>query len=287
MMQKDIGKDPQLQARMFIALLLLGLVYGGFIFGLLQLGAGISVILVFAFVIVGIQFMLSDRMVLLSMRAKVVSAEQEPKLHAIVGRLAELASAPKPKVAIADTQIPNAFAAGRSAKSAVIAVTTGLKELLNDNEMEAVMAHEMSHIKHRDMVVMTYARFFAVVASALMSLLFSMGLFGGFSGRGGRNNAAGAIMMAYVLTIVVWLVSQLLLAALSQYREFSADRGAALTRISGTLTHVPKNDLRKAEGLDAFFILPAVGDSVANLFSTHPKVPTRIERLRELEAAMG
>lgn len=300
MMQRDIGKDPQLQARMFITLLLLGLVYGGFIFfGLLQLGAAIPVILAFAVVIVGIQFMLSGRMVLLSMRAKVVSAEQEPKLHAMVERLAEVAGVPKPKVAISDTQVPSAFAAGRSAKSAVIAVTTGLKQLLNDKETETVLAHEMSHIKHRDVIVMTYASFFAVVASTLMSLLFWMGLFGAFSGRGGRGDAADAIMMAYVLTIVVWLVSQFLLAALSRYREFSADRGAAiltgrpmdlaaaLTRISATLPRVPKNDLRKAEGLNAFFTLPAVGDSVVNLFSTHPKVATRIERLRELEAAMG
>jgi heat shock protein HtpX len=299
MMRRDIGKDTQLQVRMIITLFLLGLVYGSFIYALFSLGAAVPVILVFAIVLVGVQFMLSNRMVLLSMRAKVVSAEEEPKLHDMVERLAWTASLPKPRIALSRMAVPNAFATGRSAKSATVAVTTGLQELLTDREMEAVLAHEISHIKHRDMEVMTYASFFAVVASTLMSMFFWMGLFGGFSGRGSRQGGGNIMMMAYMITIVVWLVSQLLLAALSRYREFAADRGAAiltgrpadlasaLTRISGTIARVPKDDLRKAASMNAFFILPAIGGGLANLFATHPKVTKRIEQLRAIEAAMG
>ena len=298
MMQRDIGRDPQLQIRMMITLFLLGALYAGFIVVLWRLGTGVPFIVGIAVVLVAVQFMLSDRMALAAMRAKVVTPEQEPKLHQMIGRLAEIAGVPKPKVAVANSQVPNAFATGRSRKSAAIAVTTGLQALLNDREMEAVLAHEMSHIKHRDVVVMTYASFFAVVASTLMSLFFWMGLFGGFSNRG-RSGGGNAMMIAYLVTIVVWILSQVLLAALSRYREYSADRGAAiltgrpadlaaaLTRISGSIARVPKNDLRKVESMNAFFIFPAIGGGLARLFSTHPKMNKRIERLQAIQSAMG
>jgi heat shock protein HtpX len=298
MMQRDIGRDLQLQIRMMITLFLLGTLYAGFIVVLWRLGTGVPFIVGIAVVLVAVQFMLSDRMALAAMRAKVVTPEQEPKLHQMIGQLAETAGVPKPKVAVANTQVPNAFATGRSVRSAAIAVTTGLQTLLNDREMEAVLAHEMSHIKHRDVVVMTYASFFAVVASTLMNLFFWMGLFGGFSSRRG-NGGGNAMMIAYIVTIVVWILSQLLLAALSRYREYSADRGAAiltgkpadlasaLTRISGSIARVPKNDLRKAESMNAFFIFPAIGGGLAGLFSTHPKMTKRIEQLQAIQSAMG
>ena len=298
MMRREIGRDTQLQVRMTITMFLLGLVYAGFIVALWRLGAGVSVIVILAVVMVGIQFFLSDRMALLATGSKVVSREQEPRLHEMIERLAQLAGVPKPRVAISSMPVPNAFAAGRSAKTAVIAVTNQLRELLTEPELEAVMAHEMSHIKHRDVVVMTYASFFSVVASTLMHMFFWMGLFGGFSSRrhGGGTNA---IMLAYVVTIAVWLVSQILLAALSRYREFAADRGAALLtgrpadlsaalmRISSSIRGIPQNDLRKAESMNAFLIMPAIGDSIASLFSTHPPVVKRIERLQAVAEEMG
>ena len=295
----DIGKDSQLQLRMTITMFLLGLVYAGFIVALFRLGAGVPVILIFAVVLVGVQFFLSDRMVLMATNSKLVSPEQEPQLHEMVERLAQLAGVPKPKVAISAMPVPNAFATGRSAKTAIVAVTKPLQELLNDRELEAVLAHEMSHVKHRDMVVMTYASFFSVVASTLMNMFFWMGLFGGFGGRRSQAGGANVMMIGYLVTIAVWLISQILLAALSRYREFAADRGAAiltgrpadlasaLTRISGSIRGIPQNDLRKAEGLSAFLIMPAIGNSLANLFSTHPPVAKRIERLRAIQEAMG
>ena len=298
-MRRELGRDKQLQVRMMVTLFLLGLVYALFIIVLWRLGTSIPFVLGFAVVLVFIQFMMSDRMILMSMRAKVVSPAEQPELHAMVERLAEAAGVPKPKVAVSSMAVPNAFATGRSAKTATVAVTRGLKELLSDREMEAVLAHEMSHIRHRDVVVMTYASFFAVVASTLMNMFFWMGLFGGFRGRTGGGGGGNPMMIAYLVTIVVWVISQLLLAALSRYREFAADRGSAiltgrpgdlasaLTRISGAISGIPKDDLRRAEGASAFFIIPAVGESMAKLFSTHPPVIKRIEQLRAIESQMG
>lgn len=295
MTNPNIGKDKQLQIRMYITLFLLGLIYAGFIVGLLSIGASISFVLVFGLVMAAFQFTLSNRLVLISMKAKIVSETDAPDLHAMVKKLSESAGIPKPRVAISTMAVPNAFATGRTTKSATVAVTLKLKELLTERELEAVLAHEISHIKSRDVIVMTYASFFSVVASTMMNMFFWMGLFGGFSGRGGRNSGGNGLIIAYVLTIVVWLLSQILLAALSRYREYAADRGAslitgrpgdlasALTRISNTMANVPKDDLRKAEGMNAFFIFPAIGDSIVNLFSTHPKMTSRIERLVRLE----
>ena len=298
MVRKELAKDTQLQVRMLITMTMLGLVYGILIAGLWALNLGLSFIVIVAVGMALAQFWLSDRMVLASMRAKIVTPEQEPQLHRIVERLAGTAGVAKPRVAVAQLAVPNAFASGRSAKSATISVTTGLRSLLNERELEAVLAHEMCHIKHRDVVVMTYASFFAVVASSLMSMFFWMGLFGGFHGRRGGGSNGGAILVAYVLTAVVWFLSQMLLAALSRYREFAADRGAAilterpgdlasaLTRIHGSLRRVPENDLRKAESMNAFFIMPAVGDGLANLFASHPPIAKRIEALQAIEAAL-
>ena len=289
---RRVGRDNQLRARMLFTMLLLGLVYGLFLWFLISV-AGAGVMLGFAVVLVLVQFFLSDKLVLTSMRAKVVTPEQAPELHATIDRLAMTAGIPKPKVAIADMSVPNAFATGRSQKHAAVAVTTGLLQILNERELEGVLAHEISHIASRDVQVMTYASFLSVVASTLMSFFFWMGLFGGF----GRSRSSGGsyIMIAYIVTILVWVISQVLIAALSRYREYAADRGAAmltnrprdlanaLQRISGSITGLPKNDLRRAESLNAFFIMPAIGDGFASLFSTHPPMARRIERLLELE----
>ena len=290
---RRLGRDNQLRARMLFTMLLLGLVYGLFLWFLVSV-AGATVMLGFAVVLVLVQFFLSDKLVLTSMRAKVVTPEEAPELHAMVDRLAMMAGIPKPKVAVADMAVPNAFATGRSQKHAAVAVTTGLMRVLNERELEGVLAHEISHIASRDVQVMTYASFLSVVASTLMSLFFWSALFGGGFGRS-RSSGGGYIMIAYLVTILVWVISQVLIAALSRYREYAADRGAAiltnrprdlasaLQRISGSITGLPENDLRRAETLNAFFIMPALGDGFASVFATHPPMARRIERLLELE----
>ncbi len=292
----DFGHDNQLRVRMWFTMLLLGLVYAVFLFVLLQLGVGIGIMLALAGGLALFQLFASDRMVLATMRAKVVTPEEQPELHRMVERLSLAAGIPKPKVAVSEMQVPNAFATGRSQKTAAVAVTTGLMALLSERELEGVLAHEISHIRTRDVVVMTYASFFLVVASTLMQFLFFSAIFGGM-GRS-RQGGGNVFMIAYVVTIVVWLVSQMLVAALSRYREFGADRGAAvltrrpgdlasaLQRIQATITGLPQNDLRRAESLNAFFIMPAVGDGFAKLFSTHPPMNRRVELLREMESGI-
>ena len=302
MAPQQFSKDRGLQSRMVLTMFLLAMVYGLFIYFLLSLGTGVVLMLVVVVVLVGVQIAFSDRMVLTMMRAKVVSPEDQPGLHKIVDRLSLAAGIPKPKVAVADMKIPNAFATGRSQKTAAVAVTTGLLELLNEREVEGVLAHEISHIRTRDVVVMTYASFFSVVAGTLMTMFFWMGLFGGFGGGMGRSRSGGggsAIMVAYIATIAVWLISQILVAALSRYREYSADRGAAqlthrpqdlasaLQRMSERFTKLPKQDLRRTESLNAFFIMPAIGGSLASLFSTHPSVSRRVQRLQEIEQELA
>jgi heat shock protein HtpX len=289
----NFGRDNQLRTRMWITMLILGALYGFFVWVVL-LTAPVLLVLVVGFAL--FQFAASDKMILASMRAKVVTPEEAPKLHQMVDRLSADAGIPKPKVAIADMAVPNAFATGRSQKHAAVAVTSGLIAMLSDDELEGVLAHEISHIRTKDVVVMTYASFFLVVAAMLSTWLMFSAIFGGMS-RGGRNgNAHSAIMIALIVTLIVRFVGGVLVSALSRYREFSADRGAALLthkpmalasaleRISGSFTKLPKDDLRKAETMNAFFIMPAVGDGMASLFSTHPSMNRRIERLREMES---
>ena len=289
----DFGSDTQLRVRMWFTMLMLGVVYAVFLFVLFRLGVGVGIMLALAGGLALFQLIASDRMVLATMRAKVVTPEEQPELHRMVERLSLAAGIPKPKVAVSDMQVPNAFATGRSQKTAAVAVTTGLMALLSERELEGVLAHEISHIRTRDVVVMTYASFFLVVASTLMNFLFFSAIFGGM-GRS-RQGGGNVFMIAYVVTIVVWLVSQMLVAALSRYREYGADRGAALLtrrpadlasalqRIQATITGLPRNDLRRAESLNAFFIMPAVGDGFAKLFATHPPMNRRVELLREME----
>jgi heat shock protein HtpX len=280
---------------MFVVMFLLAALYLGFIAVMFAAGVDFFVILVFAAVMLGIQYFFSDRLALWSMGAKVVSAEEAPELHAMVERLAQIADLPKPKIAISSTNVPNAFATGRNPRNSAVAVTSGLMSTLSRSEIEAVIAHELAHIRNRDVMVMTLASFFAVVAQMLMrSFAWTGGTRGNRRGGGG-----GAIILIFVASLVVWVVSFFLIRALSRYREFAADRGAALItgapehlmsalmKISGVMQRIPKNDLREVSDMNQFFIIPAAtGGGLSELFSTHPAVERRIERLRDLQRQM-
>jgi heat shock protein HtpX len=303
MRRRGIGKDRGLQLRMYFVMFNLALVYLFFIGAMFVLGVDIIFIGVIAALLLGVQYFFSDKLVLRSMGAKVVTPEEEPKLHATIERLAAMADLPKPKkIAIMDTHVPNAFATGRNPKNAVVAVTRGLLILLNDREVEAVLAHELAHVRNRDVMVLTWASIIVIMAGFMMQMMFWMSLFGGFGGRGrqGGGGQAALIMMAvYLGTIVVYFVAQLLIMALSRYREFAADRGgailtgapmqlaSALGKISNDMYRIPEKDMRQVEHASAFFIIPALkGNTFAKLFSSHPPVDKRIERLRNMQRQM-
>ena len=275
---------------MLLTLFLLGLLYVALIGALLAAGTG----LIFMVLIIGglsfAQLFFSDRLALAAMGAKEVSPQEAPGLHAMIERLCIQADLPKPRIAVADTHVPNAFACGRSQKSATVCATTGIMSVLSPNELEGVMAHELSHVKHRDVLVMTIASFFASIAALILQ-------FGFFFGGSDDDNPSFAIVL--LVSFVVYIVSFFLMLALSRYREFAADRGAAiitgrpsalssaLVKISGAMERVPTQDLRQAERMNAFFIVPAsVKNSVANLFSTHPPMEQRIARLQKLETQL-
>lgn len=289
MKQKWYGGDMGLQIRMVITIGLLVLLYLGFMAVMLTRVNGIVAFLIAA-VMLGVQYFFSDKLVLATSGAKIVEPNQAPELHAMIDRLVQAADLPKPKVAIIESSVPNAFATGRSPNHAAVAVTRGLMQLLDRAELEAVLAHELAHIKNRDVMVITLASFFATVAQFILR----MGFWGGYGDR--RRNDTAVIFLA---SLVVWAISFVLIRALSRYREFAADRGAALltgspaalqsalTRISATMTRVPQRDLREVEGLNAFFIVPAhVKQSVMELFSTHPSMEKRIAYLDKLAREM-
>jgi heat shock protein HtpX len=237
------------------------------------------------------QFFFSDRLALYSMGAKEVSEEEYPELHGTISRLSQQADLPKPKVAVVDSRVPNAFATGRSQKKAAIAVTTGLLRMLDRDELEGVLAHELAHVKNRDVMVMTIASFLSTVA-------FMIVRWGFWFGGGSRDRQGGGIIAAIAVSLVVWIVSFVLIRALSRYREYAADRGAAvitgrpsalasaLMKISGNMENVPKDDLREQSEMNAFFIIPIKSDFIGRVFSTHPSTENRIERLRDLEREM-
>jgi len=276
---------------MFLTMFLLGAVYITFIAVLAHLGLPTGSIMIVAGIMLFAQYYFSDKMVLLSTGANIVSESEEPMLHGIVSRLCIEADLPKPRVAIVKSNVPNAFATGRSPKKAVVAVTTSLMQRLNQNELTAVLAHELTHVKNRDVMVLTIASFFSTIAFFLVRYLL---LFGGGNRRGG-----GQIMIAWIASIAVWIVSSLLIRTLSRYREFAADRGAAiitghpshlvsaLQKISGAMSRIPTDDLRKAEGMNAFYIIPAIsGKSVMALFSTHPSLEKRVAALEKISRQM-
>jgi heat shock protein HtpX len=288
-------RDYGLQARMLLTMFLLAALYLVFLVVLsVYGGVGTYGLMVFAGIFLLIQFFFSDKLVLWSMGGRIVSEQEEPRLHETISRLCAIADLPKPKIAIVESNVPNAFATGRSKDSAVVAVTTSLKQKLSQPEIEAVLAHELSHVKNRDMLVITIASFLSTVAFFLVRNMLFFGMGGNRERRG-----AGAAVIVWVVSIVVWIISFLLIRALSRYREFAADRGSAiitgqpshlasaLMAISGVMERLPSRDLREVEGMNAFFIIPAIsGDSIMNLFSTHPTIEARIRALSEMERRM-
>jgi heat shock protein HtpX len=280
---------------MVLTLFGLGLVYVLFIGALIAAGVSAVLVLVIAAGFALVQLLFGDRIALAAMRAHVTEPHQAPELHATIERLCQLSDLPKPRVAVAETDLPNAFAAGHSRKTATVCVTTGLMERLEPRELEGVLAHELSHIANKDVIVMTVAGFLATVAGLLVRFGVYSGMMGG---NRGRDNSAAVFMVVILVSVVVYVLSFLLLRALSRYREYAADRGAAimtgapaqlasaLSKISGTMARIPTKDLRAAEGLNAFFIIPAVarGFSLSSVVSTHPPAEKRIERLMAMQA---
>jgi heat shock protein HtpX len=284
---------------MLLTMFLLGLLYVVFAGILFAAGAGIGIMVVFLAGLALAQLFLSDKLALASMGAKVVSPAEAPGLHAMIERLCIQADLPKPKIAIADSDVPNAFAIGRSQKTATVCATTGIIETLEPHELEGVMAHELTHVKNRDVMIMTIASFFASVAA----MITQFGLFfgGGFGGGGSSDDddSGPAFIVILLASIVVYVISFFLLQALSRYREFGADRGAALItgrpsalasallKLSGAMQRVPDQDLRQAERMNAFFIVPtSVKQSVHTLFMTHPPMEKRIAALEKMESQL-
>lgn len=285
--------DMGLQARMLLTIFLLGVVYLIFLAVLSYFRADLLTMLVFIGGFMLLQYFYSDKMVLRSMGAKIVSESEAPELHEMVSRLCSIAGLPKPRIAVVRSNVPNAFATGRNQKDAVVAVTTGIMQQLNKSELEAVLAHELSHVKNRDAMVLTIASFLSTVAFFFVR---NMLLFGG----GRRDKDSGNIFLVWLVSIVVYGLSYLLILALSRYREFAADRGSAiitgqpsnlasaLTKISGIMPRIPSEDLRRVEGVNAFFIIPAVSRaSIFNLLSTHPPVEARIAALERIETELA
>jgi heat shock protein HtpX len=296
--RSDFGKDSGLQVRMLMTMFLLGLVYAVLIGALFAAGAGAAFIVVIAGFLLLMQLFTSDKIALATLGAKEVTPEEQPELHGIIERLCVQADLPKPRVCVMSTAMPNAFAMGRSQKSATVCATTGILEMLDTAELEGVMAHELTHVINRDVMVMTLASFFATLASLIAQFTLFFG--GGFGGGYGRSNEEEQEMaLVLLVSVVVYAISFMLLQALSRYREFAADRGSAvltgrpsalasaLLKISGTMERIPSQDMRKAEGMSAFFIIPArTKKSLMNLFSDHPSLEKRLEALSRLESQL-
>jgi heat shock protein HtpX len=278
---------------MVLTMFLLGLVYVVFVGVLFAAGAGAGVIVVFAAVILLVQFFASDKIALATMGVKEVTPAQEPELHGIVERLCVQANLPKPRVGVIETSMPNACAMGRSKKATTVCATRGILELLDTAELEGVMAHELTHVINRDVMVMTLASFFATLAATIAQFALFFG--GGY----GDSEEEGDIMIVVLVSVIVYAISFILLQALSRYREFAADRGSAvltgrpsalasaLLKISGTMERIPSQDMRTAEGMSAFFIIPArAKKSLMNIFADHPPLEQRLAALERLESQL-
>jgi heat shock protein HtpX len=292
--------DVGLSMRMVLTIFLLGAVY--VVFGVvlaLVLHVPTVLLITVAAVIAFVQFFYADKIALFSMRAREVSEAEAPQLHEMIGRLAAQANLPKPRVALVDTSVPNAFATGRSKNHAVVAVTTGIINKLEPQELEAVLAHELTHIINRDMLVMTIAAFFSIVAGLIVRNFFWFG--GGFGGGYGRrnNNQGDAMAIVLLVSLAVYAVSFLLIRALSRYRELAADRGSALItgdpshlasallRISNDMQRIPDKDFRQAQTVNALWIVPALrGNNMLGLLSTHPSTEERVQRLQQMQLDM-
>ncbi len=290
----SFGRDTGLQVRMVVTMLLLGLVYAALIAALAKAGAGAVTITLFAAGMALFQLFGSDKLALHAMGARVVQPHEAPELHSMVERLCIQADLPKPKVAVADTRMPNAFAIGRSPKHATVCATTGIMQMLTPAELEGVMAHELTHVKNRDVAVMTLAGFFATIAAYIVQFGF---LFGG--GHSSDDDDSPSFLVLFLVSMIVYVVSFFLMQALSRYREFSADRGAAiitgrpsalasaLYKISSGMERIPQRDLRASGELAAFYIFPpGAGRAVGSLFATHPPMEKRIAALQRLESQL-
>ena len=291
--RQSFGKDTGLQARMLLTLFLLGLLYAVFVGVLFAAGAGAGIIVVVAVALLLLQLFGSDKLAMASLGLKEVSPEEEPELHGIIDRLCVQADLPKPRVCVMETSMPNACAMGKSQKSATVCATRGILDMLSPAELEGVMAHELTHVINRDVMVMTLASFFATLAS----MIAQFALF--FGGGYGNNEEEEDIMVVILVSVVVYALSFVLLRTLSRYREFAADRGSAvltgrpsalasaLLKISGTIERLPAQDLRRAEGQSAFFIIPArAKKSLMNIFADHPPLEQRLAALERLESQL-
>jgi heat shock protein HtpX len=299
MKRRSYGRDAGLTLRMLLTTGLLGLLYVVFGLVLLQfLGVGLAPMLVIIIALAFFQYYTSDKLALRAAGAKVVSREDAPALHDMVERLCAMADLPKPKVALMDTPVPNAFATGRSPKHAAVCVTTGLWDRLEPKEIEGVLAHELSHIANRDVLIMTVASFFAMLAA----LLTRFGLYAGMFGGGDRrdNNGPPIWLIVFAVSIITYAVSYILIRTISRYREYAADRGSALItgapeylmsalqKISSQMTLIPNRDLRAVEGMSAFFIVsPKIKSAVGELFMDHPPIEKRLAALSEIAREMG
>lgn len=286
---------------MLVTVFLLGLVYAAFIAALVVLIKSWVLVVLIAGGLLFAQFWFSDRIALYAMGARIVTAQEEPRLHGIVDRLCAGADMDKPRVAIADMDLPNAFATGRSTKRAVLCVTTGLMRRVDTEELEGVLAHELSHVAHRDVVVMTIASFLGVLAGLVTRFAFYSSLFGGGGRRDDRDNTFVLILLVMAVSAAVYAISFLLIRALSRYRELAADRAgamltgrpsalaSALTKISGDISRIPTRDLRTAQAFNAFFFAPALGSgpSLSSLLSTHPTLQRRLDQLATLSTELG
>jgi heat shock protein HtpX len=299
-MVKRIGTDWGLNVRMVLTMFLLACVYLAFMGALWYFGINFGLIVVVAAIMLIAQYYFSDKLILLSLGAQEVTEQQAPQLHDMVGRLAAMTGLPKPKVAIIDSPVPNAMATGRNPSHSVVAVTSGILQMLDPEEMEAVLAHELSHVIHRDMRVMAMASFFATVASFIVQSGLWGGMYGGYGNSRDDRDRGGSFIVIFLISIVVWAISFVLIRTLSRYREYSADRGSAvitgqpsklasaLVKISGRMQRIPDQDLRQVEAGNTLMIFPAVSrGSISELFSTHPSLEHRIAKLQEMEAALA
>ena len=301
MKRKSYGRDAGLTFRMLSTSFLLGLLYVVFGVVLIQyLNFGLVPVLLIVIGLAFFQYYTSDKLALRAAGAKVVERDEAPELHDLVERLCAMADLRKPRVAVIESDVPNAFATGRNQKHSAVAVTSGLWNRLEPREVEGVLAHELSHIANRDVLVMTVASFFAMLAALLTRFGLYSGMFGGFGGGRDNNNSVPVWLIILVVSVVTYFLSQILILALSRYREYAADRGSALItgapeylmsalqKISSQMTLIPQRDLREVEGMNAFFIIPtSVKAKTAELFMDHPPLEKRLAALAKIAREMG
>src|SRR5690349_13750707 len=302
MKRRSYGRDAGLSLRMLLTTTLLGLLYVVFAVVLFQvLNVGLVPMLVIVVGLAFFQYYTSDKLALRAAGAKIVERDEAPELHDMVERLCAMADLPKPRVAVIDTDVPNAFATGRNPKNAAVAVTRGLWQRLEPQEVEGVLGHELSHVANRDVLVMTVASFFAMLAGVLTRFGLYAGMFGGYGGRNSNNNNSVPVwLIVLAVSVVTYILSQILILAISRYREFAADRGSALLtgapehlmsalqKISSEMFRIPQRDLREVESMNAFFIIPAsVKHATAELFMDHPPLEKRLAALERIAREMG